>query len=265
MSLKILILPTFILLELIIAIAYIKPNVSAIFAKRDEIAVVQGSLARVESIGNNIQTLAGSIESQSDTTHFIDRYYPKALDEERMIDMFNFFALQAGIIVTDVGITATPFVPPPAAVDPSFGALSSEGLTPEVVAAQAEAALAVFPESYAAQVTVLGAYPNIKDFFGRLYRADRLHTIKGFSVRYREKETPAGEDAVQAMPDDFLIGSFEADFPYIVEKQVASALNNPIFESASFDFSAADKAVAFVKNPPAPIDASGGGKTNPFE
>ncbi len=265
MSLKILILPTFIILELIIAVSYIKPNVSAIFAKRDEIAAAQGSLAKVESVEKNIQTLSGAIESRGETARFIERYYPKMLDEERIVDMFNFFALQSGIIITDVMITKIPFTRPPTAIDPTLG-VSTEGLTPEALAAQAEAVLAVFPESYSSKITVLGAYPNIKNFFGRIYRADRLHVTREFSMLYLKKdENQAEEDAAKGIQDNFLVGSFQADFPYIVEKRVASALSNPIFESEIFDFSAADKATSFVKNPPAPIDASGGGKANPFE
>jgi hypothetical protein len=263
MSLKILILPIFIILELVIAIGYIKPNIDMILTKRDEITVAKESLAKVDAVIENIQSVGQSLRSRSETVSFINKYYPKALDEERVVDMFNYLAQQSGIIATDVIITQTP---PVNVADSVYNGAVNSGLTPEEATMKATAAALAAPREYIAKVVVIGAYPNLKDFFNRIYHSDRLHAVQKFSITYRKRDpNKIEEETAKGILDNFLIGSLEAKFPYVGDQRVSDALNDPLFQSPTFDFKTAEQAVSFVTSPLPLLETGETGHTNPYE
>lgn len=263
MSLKILILPAFIILELIIAIGYIKPNVDAILAKRDEILGVEESLARVDSVIANIQSVGRSLKGRGEIVSFVERYYPSSLDEERVVDMFNYLAQQSGIIVTEVSAMKTPAIN---VADGVYNDAVNNGLTPEEATAKAQAAALAAPQMYSAKVVALGAYPNLKDFMNRIYRSDRLHTTKKFSIAYRNRDPDkVEEELARGIQDNFLIGTVEAEFPYVGEQRVSDALNDPLFQSPSFDYTIAEEAATFVTSPLPTLDTGMTGRANPYE
>ncbi|TXH06846.1 MAG: hypothetical protein E6Q06_04485 [Candidatus Moraniibacteriota bacterium] len=263
MSLKILILPTFIILEVILAIGYIKPNIDAILAKRNEIAVAQEMLAKVDSVIANIQSLARELSSRPEAVGFVNRFYPSALDEERVVDMLNFLAQQSGVIVTDISIVANPAS---RSSDDAYNEALNSGMTPEQALAHAEAAARLAPQSYTAKASVLGAYPNIKDFFSRLYQSDRIHETEEFALAERKRDSSkADEEAAEGIQENFLVGTFRAKFPYVVAQRISDPLNAPLFQTASFDWQPAERAISFVTHPLPPLESDPAGRPNPFE
>ncbi len=263
MSLKILILPTLIILEVIIAIGYIKPNIDDILAKQIEIQTAKDGLSRVDSIIANIQTVGQSIASRAETVNFIEKYYPKKLDEERVIDMFNFFAQQSGIIVTEVNVTPEEAVQTNnTAYDDALGS----GKTPEEATLMAEAAALAIPKSYRTEVTVIGDYANIKDFFSKIHHSDRLHTTEEFTIERRQEDQNKSEEEIAAgIQSSILTGMLKAKFPYMREQKTSDALNNPLFQSTVFDFKTAEQTISFATDPLPTLESSQGGRENPFE
>lgn len=263
MSLKILILPTFIILEVIIAIGYIKPNIDDILAKQSEIQVAQESSAQVDTITGNIQAIGQSVSSRPEAISFVEKYYPKVLDEERVVDMFNYLAQQSGMIVTGLKVEANEEVK---VVDTVYNDAINTGSTPEEATLMAEAAALAAPKSYTASVTVIGAYANVKDFFTKVHHADRLHMIEQFTVESREQDpSQAEEEAARGIQSNFLVGTLRATFPYVGQQRTGDALNDPVFQAAAFDFTSADKVISFVTNPLPTLEGGQGGRENPFE
>lgn len=264
MSLKLLVLPLFIILEVVIVIGYIKPDVSAIFAKRDEIATVEVELANVDAVNRNIQSLSASLASRSEAASFVGRYYPKVLDEERVVDMFNFLAQQTGIIVSGVKFTRN--VKTHSVNQESYNQAISNGMTPEQATDIAAAAALAIPEDYIAEVSVIGAYANIKDFYTRLYHADRLYEAIEFSMGRRKLEDQkVKEGEVSGVQPNFLSGTFIAKFPYLGAQRVNDPMTDPIFQTSAIDFEPLDTTLAFVSNPLSPLESGTGGRPNPFE
>jgi hypothetical protein len=263
MSLKLLILPTFIILSLVIAIGYIKPEVDTILSRRDEIVAQKEALTRVDAVAQNIRSLDQALDARRETENFVLKYFPRSLDEERVVDMLNYLAQQSGVIVTEIIVTENPLVRPDvAAMASADGGTDPAALDPASVAAF-EASL---PRTYTAKATVFGAYPNLKDFFSRVYRTDRLHATRQFVVTYREKEDAnTEEDALLGIQENFLLGTLETDFAYKTEKRAGIALTNPLFQTSSFNFSAADRLIDFVTSPLPPLEADPAGKSSPFE
>ena len=263
MSLKILILPTFIILEVIIAIGYIKPNIDGILAKQIEIQTAKDDLAKVDSIVSNIQTIGRSIASRAEAVNFVEKYYPKKQDEERVVDMFNFLAQQSGIIVTGVSVMPDPEVK---VADAVYNDAVNNGVTPEEATLMAEAATLAAPKSYTAKVTVIGPYANIKDFFSKIHHSDRLHEIGEFAIEYRKQDpNKAEEEAAAGIQGNFLSGTLRAKFPYVGQQQAGNALNDPLFQSSTFNFKSAEEAISFVTNPLPTLESGPGGRENPFE
>ncbi|MFA9262741.1 MAG: hypothetical protein ACEQSB_05365 [Undibacterium sp.] len=261
MKLKILVLPAFIILELVLAIGYIKPNLDAITDKQTEITVQKDALSRVDSVKSNIGTISEVLSRRRETADFIERYYPKSLDEERVVDMFNYLAQQSGASVVDVNVKQNEKV-----VTVVENAVPVDGAAVDTsIAVEAPREM---PDSYEVEISVLGEYQSIKDFFNRVYQVDRLHVTKEFSIIHRKEDElvkSADGETMEAAPKKVLLGTIKADFPYIKEKRVANALNIPIFQASEFDFTEADKLVEFVKNPLPPLEVGGAGRVNPFE
>lgn len=257
MKLKILILPTFIILELILVISYIKPNIDAITTMREEIALEKDALSRVDSVTANIGSINQSLADNTEKVSFVERYYPREIDEERIVDMFNYLAQLSGVIIVEFEVTRNEKQAPAPSETP---AVDESGAIIE--------ALPDGPESYEVTVSVLGAYQNIKDFFNRVHRSDRLHVQKGLSVTLREGSgSPEGieEDLARGIQPDFLRGSVTADFLYLKERRVGNALNVAIFKTPEFDFSSADTLIDFVTSPIPVLEVSGAGSPNPFQ
>ncbi|MFZ1626689.1 MAG: hypothetical protein WAT81_02680 [Candidatus Moraniibacteriota bacterium] len=263
MSLKILILPTLIILDVIITIGYIKPNVDGILAKQIEIQTAKDDLGKVDSIIANIQSIGRSVTGRSEVVSFVEKYYPSVLDEERVVDMFNYLAQQSGIVVNGVDVTMNPEV---GASDTTYSDAINSGLTDEEATLMASAAALAAPKSYTTQIRVIGAYDNIKDFFSRIHHADRLHAVEEFSINKREQGTiDAKDDDTAVAQANFLEGTLRAQFPYLGPQRTANALNDPLFQSPNFDFKIAEKAASFVTNPLPMLDAGSTGRANPYE
>lgn len=263
MSLKILILPTFIILEMILAIGYIKPNIDGILAKQIEIQTAKDNLAKVDSVIANIQTIGRSVASRTEIVNFIEKYYPKTLDEERVVDMFNFLAQQSGIIVTGLVVMPDPEV---RVADAVYNDAVNSGMTPEEATLMAEAATLAAPKSYTAKVTVIGAYSNIKDFFSRVRHSDRLHETGEFTIEYRKQDpNKAEEEAAAGIQGNFLIGTLRAKFPYVGRQRTGDAMNDPLFQTPTFNFKTAEQSISFVTNPLPTLESGQGGRENPFE
>ncbi|MGB3072969.1 MAG: hypothetical protein WBB68_01780 [Candidatus Moraniibacteriota bacterium] len=263
MSLKILLLPVFVILDVILVIGYIKPDASDIFAKRDEIVATEAELAKVDAVSGNIQALGQALASRDEAVSFVDRYYPRALDEERVVDMFNFLAQQSGLIVTGVKITKNQATHP---TDEAYNEAINSGMTPEQATVYAETAALALPQGYTAAVAVLGAYPNIKDFFNRIHHADRLHETAEFAITQRERDAGQTEEEItRGIQENFLIGTFEANFPYVGAQQASDPLVDPIFQSSAVDFETAEHALTFVTSPLPLLDSGTSGRPNPFE
>lgn len=261
MRLKILVLPIFIIIELILVIVYIKPNVDIITTKQSEITVQQEALSRVDSVASNIGLINQSLTENAPMVDFIERYYPKSSDEERVVDMFNYLSQLAGVIVTGVEITASEGgVPVGPAETPAADGMGELGTMSEGVLD--------LSESYQVSVSVLGTYQNLKNFFNRVRSTDRLHVTQEFSVSTRETSTSPEElekDQAEGIQSDFLTGEIVADFFYVKEKRAGDPLSIGLFQKASFDFSGAETLKALVTNPLPALSVNGAGKPNPFQ
>lgn len=262
MRLKVLIVPFFIALVLILGIGYIKPDLDVIQTKKAEIATKEALAANVDAVVTNVETLNTSLDMQQESEKFIYRYLPETLNQDQVIDAFNFLTTQFGLAIVEMELKQ-----PPQAVAEEPITLPSGAL---VLAGSAEGdAVAPQPAPVAARTFILtgsvtGSYENIKAFFDALSRIDRFHTVRFFSIAAETVKQSAATSG-GASQTSRLIGTFEAEFGYVPPKPVMQALTLPVFQHSTFDFSAVSRLLDRTTTSIPPLMKGETGKPNPFQ
>ncbi len=256
MSLKLLLFPTMLVIAFTIGFLYIRPDVQTILEQRTIETVKREALAKVATVETNLSSLSQSLSSRSETVRLVNRYLPQSLDQERAVDIVNFLAQQSGVVVSALRIKdSTPPPVAPRSVSTTLGA--DEEPSPESLVPPAPPAEPV--KSYEVNVTVMGPYDNIRGFFERMHRTDRLHRVVSWGI---QKPTDRPQEVI---PENFLEGILVADFQYFSEKRAGNALGQPLFESDSIDFRAANSLADFINSPVGDLERPAAGRGNPFE
>jgi Tfp pilus assembly protein PilO len=275
MKLKLLIVPFFVIMSLVIGIGMIKPDYDSWVTKKRELTQKRAEVDRLESLRANIDSLTSNLDQNKDLETFMLRFYPLALDQERVIDAFNFISTQSGLTISAMDIKELVNEKQEDVVVPGGGILSPmgesaiaegadgtrpptiDGAPPMVVYVQPE------PDSFTAQVKVKGSYENIKSFFARLYKLDRMHELRNITVSEAKKETNA--EGEEVAPSGILEASFEAKFSYVMDKDNTTAMGAAVFGKSSFDIEKATSSREWASTSIAELNVDNAGRPNPFQ
>ncbi|MFZ2300037.1 MAG: hypothetical protein WAW00_02805 [Candidatus Moraniibacteriota bacterium] len=260
MRLKILIVPFLVVMILVLGIGYIKPDLETIQLKKAEVVAKNALVANIDTVLANIGSLNKSLDEARDSEKFAYRYLPETLDQDRVIDAFNFLATQSGLVITEMDLKQ-----PPAAIreealltpaESTFvtGANAAPGSAPTIVPV-------VTAKTFILTGSVRGSYENIKAFFDRLAHIERFQKVRLFSI---------GIDAQSVSPEGVvntsdLKGTFAADFGYLPTKPVISALDIPIFSRSNFDLSGLNTLTSRITDAVPVLEKGQTGKPNPFQ
>lgn len=262
MRLKVLIVPFFIIIILVLGIGYIKPDFDVMQMKQAEIVRSEAERANTETVLANISSLNNSLDTEQEAERFMYRYLPETLNQEQVIDAFNFLANQSGLVIASMELEKPIDIVPPEEplIDPSANALIAGGS----LLGNSDAPAPVPPviaKTFILTGSVTGSYENIKLFFNQVSHIERFQKIHLFSIAVDTKtESPDGAENPNG-----LVGTFEAEFGYLPPKPVASALGMPIFLQSKFDFSNVDRLLTQITNPLPPLEKGETGKPNPFQ
>lgn len=261
MRFKVLIVPFFIIMILVLGIGYIKPDFDAIAAKKAEIAKSEAQVANIEAVLANMHSLNSSLDTEQEAEKFMYRYLPNTLNQEQVIDAFNFLAVQSGLAITKmelkqpiekiadeplIDLSANAFV----AGGDALADLNAPVLAPPVIA-----------KTFILKGSVAGPYESIKAFFDRLAHIERFQEIHLFSIEVDEKDP---SDTTTISPD-VLIGVFEVEYGYLPPQPIVSALSMPIFLQSKFDFSNVNSLLNRITSPLPELEKGETGKPNPFQ
>jgi len=239
MRLKILVVPFLLVMIVILSIGYIKPDFDTILAKKAEIVAQDELQAKADKVVSNVDVLNTALNQNQESEKFVLQYLPVALDQDQIVDAFNYLASQHGIIVTDMNMakSSDPVVAPQTAPDGTL-----------VETAQ-QASTFVFTGG------VYGSYENIKAFFNRLTHIGRYQSIQLFSLQKDESNQNKSSD---------LKGTFVVDYGFLPLKNGVSALSKPIFQNSTLSFT--DVADLKAKTTELPVlEKSASGRPNPFQ
>ncbi len=248
MGLKLLVIPSSILIMLVAIIGFVKPDLTTLEEKKDLYEAKLDQSRNMSALLSNINSLTASLNSSDENERFVQNYFPKKIDQGRVIDMFNFLASQSGVVVSimDLAEVEKESIPTEEVfVDPA-------ALVPPVPV--------VSPKSFSVIVTVGGQYENIKDFFQRVAHMNRMHKTQNFSIATPEKDQ-SGEEKTDT---GTLVGKFEANFDYFDVVKVENALSVPVFARERFDTTHLDVITNWVTSTVPPLEKPDTGRANPF-
>lgn len=249
MRLKILIPPFLIVMILILAIGYIKPDFDVLQTKKVDIIAKETAVANVDTVVANIASLNDSLDTGQNFEKFAYRYLPDTQSQEQVIDTFNFLVAQSGMIITKMDLKQSQVVAAPVIVDES-GVISDVSATPPLSVVK----------TFTFSGSVVGSYENIKAFFDRLAHMERFQKVNFFSIAAEKIDQSA-----EAPDTNRLVGTFEAEFGYLPAEPIASALIMPIFLRSKFDFSDVNKLLEQTANTVPTLEKGQTGKPNPFQ
>lgn len=254
MSIKSIAFPLFVVALVFIALNFIRPTVLSILEKREmrdskqaELKAVEGTLANIRSLSDSRSALL----AEERGARAIE-YLPFASDQDRVLDILNYLAVQAGASIASVTFKETPVPIRPSTTEPMLGDGTALPNPPQPPISQA----------FTVTVEMTGTYESIKSFMEKVSNANRLHTISVFSIK--EKKQEGGTEEAPPVSDGFLEGMFEADFAYLPEETYENAYLHPVFASGTFDTSGLDKLSSMKSDVPSLVEPSVSGRSNPF-
>ncbi len=264
MRLKVLIVPFFIVMILMLGIGYIKPDIDVAVMKRDQIKAAQDQAAKVEAVLSNISALNASLDTQPEAEKFMYRYLPSTLSQEQAIDSFNFLAAQSGVSIVSIGLKQEPeaVVIEEPIIDPATNIFVAGG-TGIGSASVPVVAPSVVVKKFTLSGSVIGSYENIKLFFNHLAHTERFHSVRLFSL------STAPEQGVSANAETkstgSLIGVFESEYGYLPPKPVVSAWTLPVFWQSKLDLTKVSNLVNAATSTVPSLEKGESGKPNPFQ
>ncbi|MEK9173839.1 MAG: hypothetical protein AAB845_01075 [Patescibacteria group bacterium] len=264
MQLKIIIVPTLIILSLVLGIGFIKPDYDTLLQKREILDQKKGEVAKIETVRSNIGKLSSELDNKSDLEQWSVRYYPETMDQERIIDSFNFMALQSGLVIKSMEMKE--IILEKKEVLDIGGPLTSipgeAGVTPDM-ATLVPLYQAPVPNSYVAQVKAKGSYENLKNFLDRLSRMDRMNSLQLMAIGVDKEAAVDTGEAVAAT--DQLVGTFEARFDYVKGAKDQSALGIPVFEESTLATTGLEEAKVWATSAVPVLNVDQSGRSNPFQ
>ncbi|MBP9727781.1 MAG: hypothetical protein KBD27_00225 [Candidatus Moranbacteria bacterium] len=260
MSLKLLMIPFSIIVVFTLVIGFIKPDIGLLQDKKSLYATKLDQAKNMGTLLSNIDALGVDLESKREVENSVIDYFPKQMDQDRVIDILNFLASQSGVAVVIMKLEEVG--------QQALVADAGEA----VVATEVDAngvPLAIAPvvnqpvrlKTFSARVTVKGRYENMKDFFQRLAHMNRMHKTRYFFL----EEQALTDDPEKAGEVGVLTGAFEADFDYFDARVGQDALQVAVFSRGAFDMTPFEKMSAWVTELVPPLEKPETGRPNPFQ
>jgi hypothetical protein len=207
-------------------------------------------LGSIQSTSNDFASASlDSLGGKTPDEALVDQYVPEAVDQERVVDAFNFLAGQSGILINSITIEK----PPVTVIAPKEQEMSSQAIllggagtaNTGVPLDQTVALRATYPDPKAYQATIALStdYASFLTLFNRIYHMNRENEVKSFSLK---KETKDKDDKGNPLPADTLSGSLVVSFMYYPGLSTASIQNVealPIFNAAKID----TKSIDFIR------------------
>lgn len=269
MQLKILIVPVLIILALVFGIGFIKPDYDTLTQKKALLAEKQSQVSKIETVKTNISALTQDLDSKGELEQFVLRYYPETMDQERVIDSFNFMATQSGLVIDSMDMKEVVSEKKEESLGVGGPLTSVPGDTAAMppVAGMMPASMyhAPSPGSFVAQVKAKGSYENIKSFLNRLSRMDRMNSVITLSVDTDTKQAATQEEDTDVAPTEQLVGTFEARFDYLKNKEGQNALNVPVFGGSALSTTKLEEAKTWASSAVPALSVEQSGRANPFQ
>lgn len=285
MKIKVLVVPTLIVISGFVALNYIKPEFDTYKQKRVERDAAKEDAAQAENVAKNVNALKGELETQKEKVTFVKRYFPAEKDEARIFDSINFLTGQAGLITSRIQVqkvedeetaqgsgkaTFATNIDPIATAGPGNMPGVADPNTAMALPGMATIAPYQAPavKKYSFSLEALGGYSNIKDLMKKLEGFDRVQQVESFKISTSENSTSASEGEETTSTTGTLTLTYNAVLPF---QEMPSTVTGegivgiPGFKQGTFNFTSVDKIQTAITDTVPDTVLGTEGKANPFE
>lgn len=282
MSLKILFIPFSFILTLVVLIGYVKPLYAELLLKQASYLGLQQQLNQVNDRLDNINAVLGDFSSdftdtlggKSEREVVMDQYIPETIDQDRVVDAFNYLAGQSGVLISSMNMDSkgSEMVPVAAAQEQVVSSQSvilngaNTAVDASLGSALALSASYPLPKKYRAKLNMSGNYESFVNFFGLVHAMNRENEIESFSLKKNKDEKDA-----EGKPKDnsILVGEVSVLFMYypgLTKTGIQNAEALDIFSAGKID----TKSMEYIatktqsRNLPALVVGEFSVRANPF-
>jgi Tfp pilus assembly protein PilO len=273
MKIKLLFVPTLIILSVFIAIHYIKPAFDDYMQKRSARDTARYQAENIAKVTANAQTLKGALDQNQDAKTLLERYLPKTKDQARAIDNLNYLTSQAGMVTTNISFVASDEEQAMGGqagsavfATPADGGVNPDGtpLDPLAIPGAAPGETAVplpyvrpEPKPFLVQLQTIGAYQNIKDLLAKVQGLDRLQKISSYKIEKSEN----GDGLLKLTLTSNLL--YLSETPNTGDDQ--HVVSVPVFQGSELPLSEVDAIRSQILSPVADTQLGSVGNANPFD
>lgn len=276
MNAKMLLFPLSLVIAIAVGIFWVQPALTEVLDKRATVDTANRNLQQVQTIAENVAVLSRNLDDNADREQLVVTYFPKMQDDERMIDVSNFLASESGILLSSIKMepvtselvqsaatrqSAQEEIQEVGEVSPTSAAATAVALSSALTLVQSSPETRMRAEDVT--LSVLGRYEQIKMFFEKLYRSNRLNQFRVISIQTPQASSSQSPDAPTLSPD-ILQGTFTIRFSFLSPLTLSEGTYVPVFEKTSFDFKTADELQGMITNTVAPLSVMSSPRPNPF-
>lgn len=247
MNLKMLVVPFFLLMSIILSVGYIKPSLDDILTKKADIVSIDGQLSVIDTVVAHIDQLDQLIDQNKETESFFLQYLPYTMNQEQFIDGFGFLASQKGLYISDMDVKVTT----------KNVSSEEENVSPDP---SVPARTVYTPKEMLFTGSVEGTYENIKAFFALANHLNRFQKMQSFAI---ERNTKNGS-VIAEVDNNNLKGTFVVTYGFLPEKSVVSALSMPLFTNGELKLTEGNALRSLITDIPL-LQKGPSGKPNPFQ
>lgn len=252
MSIKKLLPLIFLVIVPFVGFGFVKPLVDSVMVKWEEREVKMTELDAMRRTRENFDRLVNERNELfgSERGESLLEYLPTALEQERLLDMTNYVALQSGVVLQN------------AVFDKRKGSTTAVREVANVKKGTVLPPPTPQPDSFSVTVDFIGSYESARDFLIRLTDSGRYGIIRKFSI---EREPKRSDETGTVVVSELLSGAMTFEIFYLPERTYPTAYLLPIFSSGSFDSRTLDALIekSGGRIPPIP-SGNGAGRANPF-
>ncbi|NTW15295.1 MAG: hypothetical protein HGA38_02880 [Candidatus Moranbacteria bacterium] len=255
MSIKKLAFPIFMAVAVFVGIFSVRPSFISVVEKSEARSAKDAELQVVEATKQNLETLSLSRASllDADEGRAVYSYLPADPEQERVVDLVNFYAVRSGISLIDVSSL------------PDNAVRTDQALADDGTAGEGKSSAPTAPgvESFTLEVELQGPYQGVRSFLESLSHASRSHRLLSFSID--KKQSAAVDNEGNPLPDSgILTGTLKMRFFHLPERRYAKGYLLPVFASSQFELGPVRELMASERDVPELPASSGAGRENPF-
>lgn len=246
----------FVVILLFAGFGYVKPTVESIIAKRAKGEALNEDLSAAKRTRQNIDQVSSSLDTAlaSDAGKAALAYLPQDSDQERIVDIMNYFSFQSGVSVDEITIDHPAKSPMMMGTNAAPGEVAGVAVAPVAPATPS-------PESVVMTMGIRGSYESIKTFLEKLSVSGRFHIVGALSI-----DTDKGRVNADGTPAEsgLLVASVKAEFFNLPKRNYPGSHLLPVFTQGAFDTAPIDQLLDSEESVPALQDPTVSGRSNPF-